>query len=89
MILPIGDSLGTLASDRRCSSFAESLTHSLLGLLWRRRWYLLGALIVTVAVALAFMHVPSPTYRAHTVLKVNGAAIQPDEMDPFTGLFIS
>lgn len=56
---------------------------------WRRRYYVLAGLIVTMAGAVGFLLLKTPVYQAEAVLQVNAAVVRPEQIDPFSGLFLS
>lgn len=58
-------------------------------LLWHRRWYLVAPVLIALTAAVAYTMLVTPVYRAGTTLQVNASVIRPQEMDPFSGLFLS
>ena len=57
--------------------------------LWRRRWYVITPLVAVVLGAIALTLTITPVYRADAKLQVNAAAMRPQDMDPFSGFFVS
>ena len=57
--------------------------------LWRRRWYVSAGGVIGSIGAVLFTMQATPIYRAEVLMKVNAAAIRPQDMDPFSGLFLS
>ena len=56
----------------------------------RRRWmFMVAAVVITVAASIPLRFMDTPIYRAETTLQVNAAVIRPQDMDPFSGLFLS
>ena len=58
-------------------------------ILWRRRWYILVPIVAGVIGALAYTFMITPVYRADALMRVNAAAPRPQQIDPFSGLFLS
>ena len=60
-----------------------------LRIVWQRRWYVVVPMVVALVGAVLFTFLSTPLYQAQAVLRVNAAVIRPQDMDPFSGLFLS
>ena len=56
---------------------------------WRRRWYVLAPVVLLLIGAALLTLQSTPVYRADALMRVNAAAARPDQIDPFSGMFIS
>ena len=61
----------------------------ILHVVWRRKWYAVAPLLVALIAGILITNMITPIYRAETTLQVNAAVIRPQDMDPFSGLFLS
>ena len=55
----------------------------------QRRWYVVVPMVAALVGAVLFTLFSTPLYQAQALLRVNAAVIRPQDMDPFSGLFLS
>ncbi len=78
-----------LNTERRNQAGEELILPDIFRVIWRRKWYALAPLLVALVAGILVTGMVTPVYRAEITLQVNAAVIRPQDMDPFSGLFLS
>ncbi len=78
-----------LDREQRTQATAEPNLRDYTALLWRRKWWAIVPFVVALVGGVLGTMLVTPVYRAETMLSVNATVMRPQDVDPFSGLFLS